>query len=46
LSLSVGLVEINGLLTIDELLSRADTAMYQAKGQGGNSIVVAPHDGA
>jgi diguanylate cyclase (GGDEF)-like protein/PAS domain S-box-containing protein len=45
LSLSIGLVEINGRLNIDELLSRADTAMYQAKGQGGNGIVVAPHDG-
>jgi diguanylate cyclase (GGDEF)-like protein/PAS domain S-box-containing protein len=45
LSLSIGLVEINGLLTIDELLSRADTAMYQAKGQGGNSIVFAGNAG-
>lgn len=41
LSLSVGLVEINGRLTVDDLLSRVDTAMYQAKGHGGNDIVVA-----
>ena len=41
LGLSIGLAEINGLDTVDELLSKADTAMYQAKTGGGGRIVVA-----
>jgi diguanylate cyclase (GGDEF)-like protein len=41
LTLSIGLVEINGTLTNSELLSRADAAMYKAKKQGKNRIVVA-----
>jgi diguanylate cyclase (GGDEF)-like protein len=41
LSLSIGLIEIDGALTAGELLSQADAAMYRAKAQGKNSVVVA-----
>ncbi|MCX5813764.1 MAG: diguanylate cyclase [Proteobacteria bacterium] len=41
LSLSIGLIEIDGALTISELLSRADAAMYRAKKEGKNRIVQA-----
>ena len=40
LSLSMGLIEIDGALATGELLSQADTAMYRAKKQGKNRIVV------
>jgi len=41
LSLSIGIIKIDGSLTTGELLSQADTAMYQAKEQGKNRIVMA-----
>jgi diguanylate cyclase (GGDEF)-like protein/PAS domain S-box-containing protein len=37
-SLSIGLILIEGTLTAGELLSQADTAMYQAKTQGKNRV--------
>ena len=36
LSLSIGLIEIDGTLATGGLLSKADAAMYRAKGQGKN----------
>ncbi|MFH1081495.1 MAG: sensor domain-containing diguanylate cyclase [Pseudomonadota bacterium] len=41
LSLSIGLIEIDGALTMRELLSESDAAMYRAKGQGKNKVVIA-----
>ncbi|MBU4581369.1 MAG: GGDEF domain-containing protein, partial [Proteobacteria bacterium] len=41
LSLSIGLIEIDGALTIRELLSESDAAMYRAKEQGKNRVVMA-----
>jgi diguanylate cyclase (GGDEF)-like protein/PAS domain S-box-containing protein len=41
LSLSVGLIEIDGTLEAGELLSKADAAMYRAKEQGKNRVVIA-----
>ncbi len=41
-TVSIGLVSSNGdALSLDSLLSRADAAMYQAKDQGRNRIVIA-----
>jgi len=40
-SISIGLIEINGALNTGELLSQADAAMYRAKAQGKNRVVVA-----
>jgi diguanylate cyclase (GGDEF)-like protein/PAS domain S-box-containing protein len=40
LSLSIGLIQIDGTLAAEDLLSQADAAMYKAKGQGKNQIVV------
>jgi diguanylate cyclase (GGDEF)-like protein/PAS domain S-box-containing protein len=45
LSLSIGLIEIEGNLATGELLSHADTAMYKAKAQGKNRVVQATHHG-
>jgi len=39
LSLSIGVVRIDGTLALGELLSEADTAMYRAKSQGKNRVV-------
>jgi len=41
LTLSIGLKEIDGALTMGELLSQADIAMYKAKAQGKNQVVLA-----
>lgn len=41
LSLSIGLIEIDGTLSMGELLSQVDAAMYRAKEQGKNRIVKA-----
>ncbi|MBI4319866.1 MAG: PAS domain S-box protein [Chloroflexi bacterium] len=41
LSLSAGAIAIDGELTPTVLLSRADAAMYEAKAQGGNRVVLA-----
>jgi len=41
LSLSIGLSEIDGTLATGELMSQADVAMYRAKAQGKNRVVVA-----
>lgn len=41
LSLSIGITNIDGSLTTGELLSKADAAMYRAKEQGKNRIVMA-----
>jgi diguanylate cyclase (GGDEF)-like protein len=40
LSLSIGIIEIDGTLAAGELLSRADAAMYRAKAQGNNRVIV------
>jgi PleD family two-component response regulator len=40
MSLSIGLIEIEGTLTTEELLSQANAAMYRAKAQGKNRVVV------
>jgi len=40
LTLSIGLVAIDGAMATGELLSRADTAMYRAKSQGKNRIAM------
>lgn len=46
LTLSIGLVSIDGQRDTGSVLSRADTAMYMAKEQGGNRVVVyRPEDG-
>lgn len=41
LSLSIGLIKIDGTLSTRVLLSQADAAMYRAKEQGKNRVVVA-----
>jgi diguanylate cyclase (GGDEF)-like protein/PAS domain S-box-containing protein len=41
LSLSIGLTEIDGILATGKLLSQADAAMYRAKAQGKNRVVMA-----
>ena len=41
LTLSIGLIQIDGILTTSELLSQADAAMYRAKEQGKNRVVQA-----
>jgi diguanylate cyclase (GGDEF)-like protein/PAS domain S-box-containing protein len=41
LSLSIGLIQIDGTLATGELMSQADGAMYRAKAQGKNRVVVA-----
>jgi diguanylate cyclase (GGDEF)-like protein/PAS domain S-box-containing protein len=45
LTLSIGLIEIDGALTMRELLSESDAAMYRAKGQGKNRVVIASEKG-
>jgi diguanylate cyclase (GGDEF)-like protein/PAS domain S-box-containing protein len=45
LSLSIGLIEIEGDRPTGALLSHADTAMYKAKTQGKNRVVQATHCG-
>jgi diguanylate cyclase (GGDEF)-like protein/PAS domain S-box-containing protein len=44
LSLSIGLIEIDGALATGMLLAQADAAMYRAKEQGKNRIVQARKD--
>jgi diguanylate cyclase (GGDEF)-like protein len=41
LSLSLGLIQIDGTLTMGALMSQADAAMYRAKAAGRNRVVVA-----
>jgi diguanylate cyclase (GGDEF)-like protein/PAS domain S-box-containing protein len=41
LSLSIGLIEIDGTLETGVLLSQADAAMYRAKEQGKNRVIMA-----
>jgi diguanylate cyclase (GGDEF)-like protein len=41
LSISIGLIEIDGALNAVELLSQADAAMYRAKAQGKTRVVAA-----
>lgn len=41
LSLSIGLIEIDGTIKMGELMSQADAAMYQAKDAGRNRVVAA-----
>ncbi|MFO7192369.1 MULTISPECIES: GGDEF domain-containing protein [Thermocrispum] len=45
-TLSVGLVSMAPTENVDEVLSRADAAMYEAKRNGGNQVVSAMQDGA
>jgi diguanylate cyclase (GGDEF)-like protein/PAS domain S-box-containing protein len=40
LSLSIGLIQIDGTLAPEDLLSQADAAMYRAKAQGKNRVEV------
>ncbi|HBB15628.1 MAG TPA: hypothetical protein DCZ97_01010 [Syntrophus sp. (in: bacteria)] len=40
LSISIGLIEIDGVLAAGQLLSQADAAMYRAKAEGKNRVVV------
>jgi len=40
LTLSIGIKEIDGAVTTGELMSQADIAMYQAKEQGKNRVVI------
>ncbi|HDY69357.1 MAG TPA: GGDEF domain-containing protein, partial [Actinobacteria bacterium] len=39
-SLSIGLTELNFSEGVDELVSRADSAMYVAKHSGGNKVYI------
>ena len=41
LTLSIGVKELDGTLTMGELISQADIAMYRAKAQGKNRVAVA-----
>jgi diguanylate cyclase (GGDEF)-like protein len=41
-SISVGVAEANGDVSLNHLLQRADVALYQAKREGRNRVVVAP----
>jgi PleD family two-component response regulator len=45
LSLSIGLIEIDGTLATGVLLSQADAAMFRAKEQGKNRVVQASVEG-
>jgi diguanylate cyclase (GGDEF)-like protein/PAS domain S-box-containing protein len=49
ITLSIGLVEVDGFTAADSVLAQADSAMYRAKDSGGDRVVVyqpgfEPHD--
>ena len=45
-SISIGMVEIDGMQDIRQLMSAADAAMYCAKNLGRNRVVCAPTTGS
>lgn len=46
LTISIGLAKTDGNMNEHQLLAQADTALYQAKNQGRNQVVIFNHDDA